>query len=123
MLNKARKLGDLADVLARLEREWQPKPQRPGHKPGLADRYVAYLAESLLELKDAARHRDLEAVRRIGHRLRGTAIHFGYGGIGASAGELGEAITTKDEAKIDLAIEVLTERLSDVAAKGVATSS
>jgi CheY-like chemotaxis protein len=118
VLGKTGKLGDLADVLARLERHWLPNAQGlPSPRmTGLARRYAMYLAQSLLELKEAARRHDLECVRRIGHRLRGTAVHFGYAEIGAAAGELGEAIASSHVEKIDASLATLLERLSDVAA-------
>ena len=113
VLSKSSKLGGIGEVVEKIERDWhmQPRPQRHGSE--LADRYFTFLAESLQELQQAANQRDFGAARRIGHRLRGTAVHFGYGSIGACAGELGKAIASGDIKVIDVTLDTLLERLAD----------
>jgi CheY-like chemotaxis protein len=111
-LSKSSKLGDIGELLAKIERDWHMQPQPNRHQSELADRYFNYLVESLGELQAAASRRDLDSVRRIGHRLRGTAVHFGYGSIGASAGELGKAIASGNTAVIDSTLDTLLERLA-----------
>lgn len=111
-LSKSSRLGDIGEVLEKIERDWQLKPQPARHQSELADRYFNYLVETLRELQEAANRRDLDSVRRIGHRLRGTAVHFGYGSIGACAGELGKAIASGSTGVIDSTLETLLERLA-----------
>ncbi|MGD8347172.1 MAG: response regulator [Lysobacterales bacterium] len=112
VLSKSSRLGDISKVLEKIERDWNAQPQPQRHGAELADRYFNYLAETLAELQRAAETRDLGSVRRIGHRLRGTAVHFGYGRIGACAGELGKAIASGNTSVIDVALDTLLELLS-----------
>jgi CheY-like chemotaxis protein len=118
VLSKSSRLGGIGEVLAKIERDWHMQPPRHRQNPELADKYFNYLQETLIELEQAANQRDLASVRRIGHRLRGTAVHFGYGSIGACAGELGKAIAAGNTRVIDVTLDTLLERLS--AAVGVA---
>ena len=120
-LSKSSKLGDIGELLAKIERDWHMQPQPNRHQSELADRYFNYLVESLGELQAAASRRDLDSVRRIGHRLRGTAVHFGYERIGTSAGELGKAIASGDTKVIDVTLETLLGRLAN--AVGVAADN
>ena len=112
VLSKSSRLGDIGEVLGKIERDWQMQPLLPRHEPELADRYFNYLVETLRELQQAASKSDLGSVRRIGHRLRGTAVHFGYGSIGACAGELGKAIASGNTSVIDSTLDSLLERLA-----------
>ena len=121
VLNKSSKLGGISAILEQIERDWHPQPLPHRHEPGLTARYLNYLAETLGELQQAASEQDLGSARRISHRLRGTAIHFGYGSIGASAGELGKAIASGDAKHIDVAFDSLLERLVDVVGSGATT--
>jgi CheY-like chemotaxis protein len=113
VLSKSSKLGDIGEVLERIEQDWQEQAKPRRHEPELAKRYLDYLTESLQELQRAQLLRDLESARRIGHRLRGTAVHFGYGRIGACAGELGKAISAGDTALIEVTLDTLVELLAD----------
>jgi CheY-like chemotaxis protein len=124
VLSKSSKLGSIGELLAKIERDWHSQPVRHRHDPGLAEKYANYLAETRLELERAASQRDLGSIRRIGHRLRGTAVHFGYGSIGACAGELGKAIASGNTGVIDVTLETLLERLADAvgATRGVASA-
>jgi CheY-like chemotaxis protein len=113
VLSKNSRLGDIGQLLRHIERDWAPRPVARRHRSELAERYARYLAESLQQLRQAARERDLGAARLVSHRLRGTAVHFGYGGIGACAGELGKAIASGDTKIIEIAFDTLLERLAD----------
>jgi len=113
VLSKSSKLGGIGEVVEKIERDWHMQPAPHRHEPELAERYFRFLAESLQELQQAASQRDLGSARRIGHRLRGTAVHFGYGSIGACAGELGKAIASGNTRVIDVTLDTLLERLAD----------
>jgi CheY-like chemotaxis protein len=112
VLSKSSRLGDIGEILEKIEQDWCRQPLSTSHGPELADKYLNYLLETLLELQQAAVKSDLGSVRRIGHRLRGTAVHFGYGSIGACAGELGKAIASGNTRVIDSTLETLLERLT-----------
>ena len=112
VLSKSSRLGDIGEVLGKIERDWHMQPLPARHQPELAGRYFNYLVETLRELQQAASQSDLGSVRRIGHRLRGTAVHFGYGSIGACAGELGKAIASGNTRVIDSTLDTLLERLA-----------
>jgi CheY-like chemotaxis protein/HPt (histidine-containing phosphotransfer) domain-containing protein len=75
--------------------------------------YITFLAEVLIELDDAQRKADFLAVRRIAHRLRGTAIHFGYPGIGAAAKSVSSALRAGRLDQLDTATSSLRDRISD----------
>jgi hypothetical protein len=113
VLRKSGRLGDINGILEKIERDWQPISAPGRHDPDLSGRYRAYLEESVSELRLAARQQDMEAARRIAHRLRGTAIHFGYGSVGVSAGELGKAIASGDSRVIGVALDALLEHLAE----------
>jgi CheY-like chemotaxis protein len=113
VLSKSSKLGGIGELLEKIEQDWQERPLSPRHESELANRYHNYLAQTLLELRQAARRNDLGSARRIGHRLRGTAVHFGYGSIGACAGELGAAIASGNTKVIDVTLDTLLDRLAD----------
>ena len=113
VLSKSSRLGGISEVVEKIERDWQMQPRRHSHRPELADRYFSFLVETLQELQQAARQGDFGSARRIGHRLRGTAVHFGYGSIGTCAGELGKAIASGDTKVIDVTLDTLLERLAD----------
>jgi CheY-like chemotaxis protein len=114
VLSKNSRLGDIGKLLLNLERDRSMRPLPRWHGSELAERYARYLADTLQQLQRAARDQDLGAARIVSHRLRGTAVHFGYGSIGACAGELGKAIASGDTKVIAVALETLLERLGDV---------
>jgi DNA-binding response OmpR family regulator len=113
LLSKDERLADLGRVLTEIERRGGEAALAPGHDPALTRRYTAYLAEVRLELERARALRDFDRVRRIAHRLRGTAVHFGYAGIGASARLLGVALASGRTEQIAAAVDELGERLLD----------
>ena len=75
--------------------------------------YITFLAEILVELDDAQRKSDFLAIRRIAHRLRGTAIHFGYPGIGSAAKTVNSALRAGRLEQFDTATSSLRARISD----------
>ena len=113
LLSKDERLADLGRVLTEIERRGGEAALTPGHDPALTRRYTAYLAEVRLELERARALRDFDRVRRIAHRLRGTAVHFGYAGVGASARLLGVALASGRTEQIAAAVDALGERLLD----------
>ena len=117
LLRKGERLGDLGQVLDEIERSsGRRSSARPERDPALARRYLDWLAEVRLELERARAHRDFDAVRRLAHRLRGTAVHFGYAGIGVSARQVGTAIAAGRAEQIAAAIDALAECLLDAVA-------
>ena len=75
--------------------------------------YINFLAEMLVDLDDAQVKEDFLAVRRIAHRLRGTAIHFGYPGIGSAAKSVSSALSTGQLQQFDTATNSLRSRISE----------
>jgi len=113
VLCKGDKLADIGHILEKIERDWQRRPLQPRHDAGLLARYQDYLAETLHEMQLAASERDLGMLRRLGHRLCGTAVHFGYEAIGTSARQLGGAIAAGDTPLIDAALDKLLQSLAN----------
>ena len=106
VLSKGGQLSELREMLMRpnVARRVTPR-QSPDH----GEMYFRYLAETRLELQEAHRKADFLAVRRIAHRLRGTAIHFGHPGIGRFA----KAVTVALAAGRFGQVEAQTTALSD----------
>lgn len=75
--------------------------------------YVTFLAEILVELDDVQGKADFLAIRRIAHRLRGTAIHFGYPGIGSAAKTVSSALRAGRLEQVDTATKALRARIGD----------
>lgn len=123
LLRKGERLGDLGRVLGEIERSGRASSATPERDPALTRRYLAWLAEVRLELERARAHRDFDSVRRLAHRLRGTAVHFGYTGIGASARTVGTALAAGRTEQIAAAIDALAERLLDAVAADPLASS
>jgi len=110
---KGERLTDLGRVLDAVESEGGDGSFAPAHDPALTRRYTSYLAESRLDLERVRALSDFDSIRRIVHRLRGTAVHFGYPGIGASARLVGVALATGRADQILAALDVLGEQLLD----------
>jgi PAS domain S-box-containing protein len=51
----------------------------------LVDEYLAHLGETACELRQACEECDAERIARIAHRLRGTAVSYGFPAIGEAA--------------------------------------
>ena len=50
VLSKSSKLGDIGEVLQKIERDWHAQPAPSRHEPELAERYLKYLTETLEEI-------------------------------------------------------------------------
>jgi CheY-like chemotaxis protein len=113
VLFKGERLADLGRVLTEIECGSGEFAFAPVHDPVLTRRYITFLAEAHLDLGRRRARGDFDSVRRIAHRLSGTAVHFGYAGIGASARLLGTAIASGQPEQISAAVSMLAERLLD----------
>ena len=51
----------------------------------LAEEYAGHFAETAREIREASERRDREGVRRVAHRLRGTAANYGFPAVGEAA--------------------------------------
>lgn len=111
IFSKNGKLRDLGRVIAEVERNPTKGPTALVEDVELAKDYLIYLAEARIELQHAGHCRDFEAIRRISHRLRGTAVHFGYNGIGGCAKVVGMAIASGKSGQIATALDALVEVL------------
>ena len=76
--------------------------------------YICYLAETRLELEEVRRKSDLLGLRRIAHRLRGTAVHFGHPGIGRIAKSISSALAAGNLEHAGAEAEALSIRIGDV---------
>jgi CheY-like chemotaxis protein len=74
--------------------------------------YMRYLAEVRLDLEEVRQKTDLLGLRRIAHRLRGTAIHFGYPGIGRAAKSVSVAIAAGNLDQVDMETLALREHIA-----------
>lgn len=81
--------------------------------PEISYPYICYLAETRLELEKVRRRSDLLELRRIAHRLRGTAIHFGHPGIGRSAKSISSALAAGDLERAGEEAQALSARIGD----------
>lgn len=91
VLSKSGQLSELKNLLM------APKVHEPLARPAdpeLRASYLEYLTQTRLELEEALDAADLLAVRRIAHRLRGTAVHFGHPGVSRAAKSVTVAIAT-----------------------------
>lgn len=113
VLSKNGHLGDLGRLMIDMEDHSQACSVSTMQEPELARQYNTYLAKTRVELQRAREFSDLEKVRRIAHQLKGTAIHFGYSGIGASARVLGDMLASGDFRRIQSTLEELIGLLTD----------
>ena len=106
--------GQLAELRNMLKRPNVPGrlTQRPN--PDQGKLYFRYLAETRLELEDARRNEDFLAVRRIAHRLRGTAIHFGHPGIGRFAKSVTVALAAGRLGQVEAQTSALSAGIADI---------
>lgn len=89
VLSKSGQLSELKSLLL------APKAREPwaqATNPDFRESYIAYLAETRPELQEAFDQADFRAVRRIAHRLRGTAVHFGHPGISRAAKSVSDTL-------------------------------
>lgn len=113
VLSKSMQLGNLGRLMTDVEDHSRECTVSTVHEPELARQYNTYLAKTRVELQRARERSDLETVRQVAHRLKGTAIHFGYSGIGASARILGDMLASGDAGRIQSTLEELIGRLTD----------
>lgn len=116
VLSKSDSLSDIGQAIASKGRRSSLDVETPKHQPELAVKYSAYLVEARIDLQRARHVHDFDKARRIAHRLRGTAVHFGYGGISRSALTVSEALASGNLNQIESAIDQLTDRLVDATA-------
>lgn len=106
--------GQLAELSKMLMRPGSPRraarPQIPDH----GKMYFKYLAESRLKLEEARQKADFLAVRRIAHRLRGTAIHFGHPGIGRFAKSVTVALAAGQLSQYEAQTSALSASIAEV---------
>jgi CheY-like chemotaxis protein len=107
------KNGELASLRERVSHSIAARTE-----PGERDQescfsYVTFLAEVLVELQSAQAQGDLLLIRQIAHRLRGTAIHFGYSGIGSAAKSVNVALRAGQVDRLGTAAGTLCARISD----------
>jgi CheY-like chemotaxis protein len=75
------------------------------------EQYVLFLADSAVRLQRAWRNFDRKAVYLISHRIKGTAIHFGYVEAGFHAQLLTIALKEGSVTEVGEAVRVLCEGL------------
>ena len=108
VIEKNQELSSLRELISgRAEPSPAMRKLSPSHS------YINFLAEMLVDLDDAQVKADFLAVRRIAHRLRGTAIHFGYPGIGSAAKFVSSALSAGQLEQFDTATDSLRSRISE----------
>jgi CheY-like chemotaxis protein len=116
VLSKGENLSRILQVIAHGAGEPPQDVTTLGYDPELAAQYNAYLVEARIGLQRANDVHDFDVARRIAHRLRGTAVHFGYRGIGISALAVSDALASGDIDRIESAAQELIDRLLDATA-------
>ena len=105
--------GDPAAIVRAIEGLAEAAPKQVAPDAELQRRYREYLGEVLKELEAASEIRDILQIRNIVHRLRGTAIHFGYVRVAADARAVSEAMATDPAEGMMRAIASLSEALAE----------
>lgn len=111
VLSKSDELAKLKDILK------GPSVTALGKQRSIPDTsypYICYLAETRQELEEIRRRSNLLELRRIAHRLRGTAIHFGHPGIGQLAKSISVALAAGNVEQAGAEAEALSARISSV---------
>jgi len=103
--------GAIASVVQRLEHREQTVIAPIASDNELTRRYLNYLIEAGRELREAFLQHDLASMRRLAHRLQGTAVLFGYPEVGASARALGLAIGVGSPDQLAASFHTLNEQL------------
>jgi CheY-like chemotaxis protein len=116
VLSKSDDLSDIGQVIESIKHQSLPAIETPGQQSELAVKYDGYLVETRINLQRARQVRDFDEARRIAHRLRGTAVHFGYGEIGRGALAVSNALASGNINQIESAIEQLTDQLVEATA-------
>jgi CheY-like chemotaxis protein/HPt (histidine-containing phosphotransfer) domain-containing protein len=97
-------------------------PERAGHVislaqhprfRGLVERYLASFPELVERLRSLARAGELDEVRTLVHRLRGTAASYGFAGVAEAAGRCEDAIRAgASRTAVEQALEDVVGRLT-----------
>ncbi len=111
VLNKSRDLKGLKDAV--FGASASGAAPRSGLKGSAAAQYATFLAETRVELESAHARRDYAALRRLAHRLRGTAIHFGYPSVGFAAKGISSALLAGGEQQRQSAVSALVDRIGE----------
>lgn len=111
VLTKGKKLSELGQIMVEIEGRSHSSPESVGQEPELASQYSRFLTETRIDLQRAGERHDFDRIRQIAHRLRGTAVHFGYSGIGASASNMGQSIASGNVDRIESGLQDLLEQL------------
>jgi CheY-like chemotaxis protein len=111
VLSKGGQLAELRKMLIRRgDKSRAARRQIPDH----GELYFRYLADTRMELEEARRKVDLLAVRRIAHRLRGTAVHFGHPGIGRFAKSITVALAAGRLSQVEAQTSALSASIAEV---------
>lgn len=76
-------------------------------------RYIEFLAETRIRLATAIEKGERDVLRAVAHRLRGTAVHFGYAGLSANALSLSRALRARNAAETSVAVTHLNQQISE----------
>jgi len=113
LVQKGRGPSELRKLLKDIGRCVAPSSVSSKEQDELANRYLEFLSESRVTMQWAWHHRDFKTLRSVTHRLRGTAIHFGYASVGAGARVLGDALAVGDVKQVNERINKLAEKICD----------
>ena len=111
VLRKGYRPNELRTLLNDIGSRVPAPPASSKQQDELANKYLEFLSESRVTMQRAWHHRDFETLRQICHRLRGTAIHFGYAGVDTSAQALGTALATGNMQQIGAGLNKLAEQI------------
>ena len=111
VLDKSKQLSGLGQIMMDIENVSSSASEPIRQEPELARQYNQFLTETRIDLQRANERHDFDRVRLIAHRLRGTAIHFGYSGISASASKMGQSIASGDIDRIESSLGGLIDQL------------
>jgi CheY-like chemotaxis protein len=107
------KSGELSSLRDKISDTVTQTKREDARDRALRHSYVPFLAEMLTELHGAQTREDVQKIRRIAHRLRGTAVHFGYPGIGSAAKSVNVALRGGQLDQFRAAASTLCARISD----------
>ena len=107
------KSGELSSLRDRISEAATFRARQDVRDRSFNHSYVPFLAEILTELHSAQARDDVLTIRQIAHRLRGTAVHFGYPGIGSAAKSVNAALRGGQLDQFKAAASTLCARISD----------
>ncbi len=110
VIEKSHQLASLREVIAN---RIGMKAEQYGRGAKLCSSYITFLAETKVEIEEARSNADFLAARRIAHRLRGTAIHFGFPGIASAAKSVCAALSVGQLEQFEVSILSLRDRIGD----------